>query len=211
MKQENLEIEAKYYVSDLDPLREILHSLGAKLTDKRILERNWRFDTPDRTLTKRGEVLRIREDRRIRLTYKRSVQGTLERVEIEFEVSDWLKTKLFLEAIGYHAFFIYEKFRETFELGDVEIVLDEVPYGTFVEIEGPSIESIRHASDKLHLRWDFRLSSTYLVIFERLKQELKLPFSDATFDAFAQVDKVLPEDLGLKNGFQVDPFMEGSP
>jgi adenylate cyclase class 2 len=210
MKQENLEIEVKYYVNDLAPLRKILASLGAKLTDERILERNWRFDSPDGTLTQRGEVLRIREDRRIRLTYKRPVQGTLERVEIEIEVNDGSKTAMFLKALGYHAFFIYEKFRETYRLGDAEVVLDELPYGSFVEIEGPSIDSIRKVSDQLHFQWDLRVPSTYLTIFEHLKEDLRLPFSDATFDAFAQVDIVLPEDLGLKNGFQADPSVEGS-
>lgn len=207
---ENIEIEAKYYVSDLEPLRKILQTLGAKLTCERVLERNWRFDTSDRRLTQHGEVLRIREDHRIRLTYKRPIQGTLERTEIEIEVDNRLKTKLFLEAIGYKVFFVYEKYRETFELDDAEVVLDEVPYGSFVEIEGPSLESIHQASDKLHLQWDRRLSSTYLAIFERLKRDLTLPISNATFEAFSKVGKILPKDLDLEDAFHVDTSMEGS-
>ena len=95
-------------------------------------------------------------------------------------------------------------------MGEVEVVLDEVPYGNFVEIEGPSIESIQKASNLLHFQWELRLSSTYLTIFEQLKKDLRLPFSDATFDAFAQVDKVLPKDLGLKNGFLADTSVKDS-
>ena len=210
MNVDNIEIEAKYYVTDLEPIRKTLRSLGATLTCGRILERNWRFDTPDRRLTKQGEVLRIREDDRVRLTFKKPLQGTLERLEIEIEVDDGVKTQKFLEAIGYKVFFIYEKFRETFKLDDLEVVLDEVPYGRFIEIEGPSVESIRQLSDKLHLQWDRRLASTYLAIFERIKTERNLPFHDATFEAFSQVDDVLFEDLGLLDGFQVAPPGEGS-
>ncbi|OGO18605.1 MAG: hypothetical protein A2Z14_12130 [Chloroflexi bacterium RBG_16_48_8] len=208
MNTKNIEIEAKFYLGDLEPLRTKLSSLGANLTDERILERNWRFDTPDGRLTASGEVLRIREDRRIRLTYKRPIQGTLERLEIELEVDDSEKIKMFLEALGYKVFFIYEKYRETFEFGQVEVVLDEVPYGSFVEIEGPSIESIRQACRDLHLKWDLRLSSTYLGIFERIRRKINLPFTDATFEAFSQVGKIVPEDLGLQDGFQSDSSSE---
>jgi adenylate cyclase class 2 len=210
MNEDNIEIEAKYYVRDLEPIRKILRALGATLTYARTLERNWRFDTSDRRLTKRGEVLRIREDDRVRLTYKKPLQGTLQRLEIEIEVDDGGKTKKFLEAIGYEVFFIYEKFRETFKFDELEVVLDEVPYGNFIEIEGPSVESIHQLSDKLHLQWDHRLSSTYLAIFERIKTERNLPFRDATFEAFSQIGEVLLEDLGLQDGFQAAPSAEGS-
>jgi adenylate cyclase class 2 len=208
MNKGNTEIEAKYYVRDFESLRSILRSLGAKRIGERIFERNWRFDTPDRTLTQRGEVLRIRKDLRCRLTYKRPIQGTLERMEIEIEVDDWSKTKMFLEAIGYEVFFIYEKYRETFEVGDTEVVLDEVPYGHFVEIEGPSVESIRRISDELHLEWDYRLSATYLSIFRQMQKEFHLPFRDATFEAFSRFRQVLPEELNLKDGFLNDSSAE---
>jgi adenylate cyclase class 2 len=211
MNDDNIEIEAKYYVEDFEPIRKILRSLGATLTCARILERNWRFDTPDRRLTKHGEVLRIREDDRVRLTYKKPLRGTLERLEIEIEVDDRVKAQKFLEAIGYEVFFIYEKLRETFDFGESQVVLDEVPYGRFIEIEGPSDEAIHHLSDKLHLQWDRRLSSTYLAIFEHLKAERNLPFRDATFEAFSQVDDMSFEDLGLQDGFQAAPSGEGSP
>lgn len=204
MKSENVEIEAKFYVGDLDPLHEILHSSGAQQARERTFERNWRFDTPSRKLSASGEVLRIRKDHRVRLTYKRPITGTLERVEIEIEVDDSEKTKMFLEAMGFEVFFIYEKYRETFLLGDAEVVLDEVPYGCFVEIEGPSVKAVRETASKLNLTWEHRLASTYLGLFERLRKSLNLPFSNATFEAFSQVEKVLPQDLDLQDGFQIN-------
>ena len=205
MDSTTVEIEAKFYIQNPDAFREHLESLGAQRISERILERNWRFDTPDRQLTTKGEVLRFREDHRYRLTYKRPMSGTLERREIEIEVNDSIKTQLFLEALGFEVFYLYEKYRETYELGMVEIVLDEVPYGTFIEIEGPSIESIHETAKKLGIAWNRRVTSTYLGLFEYLREKYKLPFSNATFESFSQVKEIFPEDLGLKNAFQIDP------
>jgi adenylate cyclase class 2 len=208
MARENIEIEAKFYLRDLKPLREILHSLGGCLIHERILERNWRFDTPNRRLSSAGEVLRLREDHRIRLTYKRPLRGTLERLEIEIEVDDRKNARLFLEAMGFEVFFMYEKFRETYKFNDVEIVLDEVPYGSFVELEGPSTAYVREAATQLWLNWEHRLTSTYLGLFEQLKEKLDLSFSDATFDAFSQIGKISPDVLNLMDGMQLDPSTE---
>jgi len=205
MDSTTVEIEAKFYIQNPAAFREHLESLGAERISERILERNWRFDTPDRQLTTKGEVLRIREDHRYRLTYKRPMSGTLERREIEIEVNDSIKTQLFLEALGFEVFYLYEKYRETYELGMVEIVLDEVPYGSFIEIEGSSIESIHETAKKLGIAWNRRVTSTYLGLFEYLREKFKLPFSNATFESFSQVKEILPEDLGLKNAFQIDP------
>ena len=181
---------------------------GAVLVSKRILERNWRFDTATRSLTTNGEVLRLREDSRFRITYKRPLSGTLERREIEFEIDDVLKGRLFFEALGYEVFYLYEKYRETFELGEVEIVLDEVPYGSFVEIEGPSTKVLQEVVEKLSLAWDQRVTSTYLGLFNQLRDKLELPFSDATFDAFSDVREITSEDLGLTDAFEVGSKME---
>jgi adenylate cyclase class 2 len=205
MNSETVEIEAKFYIQNPEPFKENLIRQGAKLVSERILERNWRFDTPSRTLTSKGEVLRIREDRRFRLTYKRPISGTLERTEIEVEVQDSTKTRLLLEALGFEVFYLYEKFRETFKLDDVEIVLDEVPYGCFVEIEGPSTRTIYDIAETLGLSWDRRVTSTYLGLFEHLRKKLKLPFPHATFEAFAGISEISPEDLNLQDAFEIDP------
>ena len=41
-----------------------------------------------------------------------------------------------LEALGYYPALVYEKRRETWRLGETEIVVDELPFGLFMEIEG---------------------------------------------------------------------------
>jgi adenylate cyclase class 2 len=208
MAQKNVEIEAKFYIKDLDAFREHLLTHNAERVSERVLERNWRFDTPQRDLTTKGEVLRIREDQRVRLTYKRPIIGTLQRREIELEINNFTEMKALLEALGYEVFFIYEKYRETFRIGEVEIVLDEVPYGSFIEIEGPSIDAIREIAKQIHIAWNRSVSSTYLSLFEELKDKLDLPFINATFDSFTTIKKVNPEELNLQDALQIGSSTE---
>ena len=178
------EIEAKFFVLDLKKIEARLQDLGADLIQPRVLETNIRFDLPDGGLRSEGRVLRLRQDTEARLTYKsESVndQGALNRTEIEFVVEDFGKAKAFLEALGYQKLFYYEKYRTTYDLqpsegfkpsegyrGLAHVMLDELPYGNFVEIEGAGVESIRVVADRLKLRWDRAVPTSYHVLFDRL-------------------------------------------
>lgn len=168
------EIEAKFYVSNLDGIRMRLQSLEAHFIQERVLETNLRFDLPDNGLRSEGRVLRLRQDNEARLTYKSGSakeQGVLSRTEIEFIVDDFEKAKRFLEALGYQKFFYYEKYRTTYELDGCHIMLDELPYGNFIEIEGESIDSIRAVADKLDLNWHTAVSTSYYMLFMRLRDK----------------------------------------
>lgn len=175
------EIEAKFHVLDLDGIRARLQSLGARLVQERVLETNIRFDLPDGGLRSEGRVLRLRQDTEARLTYKSgsvNEQGALNRTEIEFVVEDFGKAKAFFEALDYQKLFYYEKYRTTYELqtsevlrdigGLVHVMLDELPYGNFVEIEGEGVDSIRAVADRLGLRWDRAVPTSYHVLFDRV-------------------------------------------
>ena len=77
------------------------------------------------------------------------------RQEIEFAVEDFETAKKFLEALGYVQIVIYEKFRTIYELKDSHIMLDELPYGEFVEIEGEKcIEIQKSLQILLKFKWD---------------------------------------------------------
>ncbi len=165
------ETEAKFFVLDLDKVRTRLQRLEARLIQPRVLETNIRFDLPDGGLRSEGRVLRLRQDTEAKLTYKsgsNNQQGVLTRREIEFVVEDFEKAKLFLEELGYQKLFYYEKYRTTYEFSNCNIMLDELPYGNFVEIEGESVESIRTVADNLNLIWDTAIPTSYHVLFDRL-------------------------------------------
>ncbi len=169
------EIEAKFYVTNLSRIESQLRAWDAQLVQPRMLETNIRFDLPDARLRSEQRVLRLRRDTEARLTYKdpsKNERGALSRTEIEFTVEDFDKAKQFLEALGYQPVFYYEKYRTTYMLqpfeGFIHIMLDELPYGNFIEIEGENIERIQEVSNKLNLKWDTAIGKSYNALFERL-------------------------------------------
>jgi adenylate cyclase class 2 len=181
------ETEVKFYVQDLNGLRTRLEELGARLVQERVLEINIRYDLPDAQLRAEGRVLRLRRDTEARLTYKSASQkqeGILSREEIEFVVEDFEKAKRFLEALGYRKLVYYEKYRATYDLYATHIMLDELPYGNFIEIEGESIETIHRLADELHLHWGAAVATSYLALFERARRVLNFSFEDLAFENF---------------------------
>lgn len=193
------ETEAKFYVRDLGRILLRLERLGARLIQPRGLEANIRFDLPGSPLRAQGRVLRLRRDTAARLTYKGSSQneeGVLSRQEIEFVVEDFEKAKRFLEALGYRQLVYYEKYRTTFEWNDTLIMLDELPYGNFVEIEGETVDVIRAVADQLSLKWEAAIATSYHALLDRARIALNLPVQDLSFAEFADI-RVEAAHLGV--------------
>lgn len=179
------EIEVKFYVVDLHGVGERLRLLGADLVRPRVHEVNLRFDTPAGDLRQARKVLRLRRDERIRLTYKgpaRPGEAVAIRQEIELEVDSFDAARYFLEALGYQVCAMYEKYRTTYTVDEVEVVLDEMPYGNFVEIEGPDAAAIEIMAAVLKLDFAARCTESYLELFELLRQRRGLTARNLSFD-----------------------------
>lgn len=192
---QDTEIEVKYLVENLDRLREKIESMGAQLVQPRTFEQNLRFDDAQGTLSQAKRVLRLRRDNAARITYKgpgELLGGILARQEIEFSLDDFEAGQRFLQALGYQVKMIYEKFRTTYELENLVISLDELPYGDFLEIEGNTPVAIQAFSRQLGLRWDARIPHSYTDIFERLRRVLRLSSPHLTFDSLANLSRPLP-------------------
>jgi adenylate cyclase, class 2 len=193
------ETEAKFYVRDLSRVKSRLDELGARLVQRRILETNIRFDLPGALLRAEGRVLRLRRDTGTKFTYKSAStneQGVLSREEIEFGVDDYEKAKRFLEALGYQKLVYYEKYRTTYESNNTLIMLDELPYGAFVEIEGSTVEAIRAMADQLDLQWNTAVATSYNALFDRARQSLHITVQDLSFAEFAHIE-VEAKHLGV--------------
>ncbi len=184
-----LETEVKFFVPDHEVVREVLRAAGAVLGTPRRYERNVVYDTTDGRLERGGRLLRLRQDDRVRLTFKGSAAEDAAaeariREEIEVHVSDFAAMDAILQKIGFEPRQVYEKYRETWHLGEVEAVLDTLPYGHFVELEGPE-EAIKAAAGRLGLDWSKRIRDTYLELMAQLKALYGLRFDDITFERFA--------------------------
>lgn len=200
MSANDQEVEVKFTVGNLTAIARRLEEMGAERTIERLHEQNLRFDTPTGELTRTRRVLRLRQDRQAILTYKGPAaagESVSVRQEIEVTVSDLAAAQRILEALGYQISVMYEKYRTTYRWNELEIVLDEMPFGAFVEIEGADAAAIRHAATLLGLDWSARSTASYMDLFERLKTNRSLALTHLTFDQLAGI-QVQPADLGLR-------------
>ena len=181
-----LEIEVKFHLPDAKPVQDLILATGATHCG-RVFETNIRFEDASNSLKKQGALLRLRKNNRALLTFKSSLsrpdtQFKVHR-EIEVEVDDFDACHSILEGLGFHPEQAYEKWRETFVINNTELLIDTMPYGMFLEIEGEK-SHIRNLANKLGLKWQERILLNYLEIFEIVQREERLPFRDITFENF---------------------------
>lgn len=149
-----IETEKKYRlgVKRLDEITQKLVDLDATYL-KEVFEVNYQHRGGD--MDERGATLRLRKigDFTV-LTYKeriRSEDGAKRKIEHETYVSDVEATEAIIERLGYRLTAVYEKRRKYWRLGEAEVVLDELPFGLYMEIEG-SNETIEKTAKKLGLK-----------------------------------------------------------
>jgi adenylate cyclase class 2 len=200
-KSSHLEVEVKFLVDDLAGWRDRLLAAGAVLVKPRVYEQNVRLDTADQALLQKWQLLRLRQDTAVRLTFKGPVPEDVVseakvREELEVTVGDFDTAVLIFERLGFAPVQVYEKYRETFQLVGVEVVLDEMPFGNFLELEGSEV-GIRTAAAILGLDWDKRLTTNYLAIMAQLKARYDLPFDDITFANFESLSVSVADVLGV--------------
>lgn len=146
-----VEIEKKYRVTGegTNALRRRLREVGASEHGKEVFEENTIYTGPG--LDPHRRVLRLRRaGARVLFTYKErgaSDSAVKRHREEETEVADAAALAAILDALGYRPALVYEKRRATWRLNGVEVVLDELPFGLFVEIEGE--EEAIHAAERL--------------------------------------------------------------
>jgi adenylate cyclase, class 2 len=166
-----VEREVKLEVAGAEEARRKLGLLGAGLSRPRHLEDNLLLDDAARSLLARGLLLRLRRtDQGAVLTYKgprREDEGVKSRVEIETEVGSADAAQALFDGLGFRPVFRYQKYRETYRWRDVEIVIDETPVGTFLEVEGPAA-GIHEAAQALgYGTGDYVLDSYASLFFAR--------------------------------------------
>jgi adenylate cyclase class 2 len=149
------EIEVKFLNVDHNTVRQKLKNIGAKMTTPMRPMRRVIIDTPE--MKSKNAYLRIRDEgTKVTITYKQfndlSVDGAK---EIELTVSNFESVIELLNAVGLPYRSFQETRRETWEINDVEIVLDEWPWlKPYIEIEGNSETEIRNVAEKLGFDWN---------------------------------------------------------
>jgi len=139
-----LEVELKSVVDDVARRRAAIESAGATLVfDGRLEDR--RYDSPDRALTARDHVLRVRVYRdaagtRAQLDFKGPTQrddGYKVREELESHVSDADALVAILDRLGYVVTIAIDRDIVQYELGGAMIRFERYPrMDDLVEVEG---------------------------------------------------------------------------
>ncbi len=188
---DQLEIELKFYVPDERDLRDRLMQIGAACINQKTFEHNVRYETEDGRLQKNRCLLRLRQDRHTTLTFKSPPHAADTRFKVyherEVRLDDFDTMDAILGALGFGRRQVYQKWRETWRLDEVELCVDTMPYGSFLEIEG-SPDTIMQAVRDLGLGWGRRILASYLEMFAVLHKKEGLPFTDVTFDNFSTVN-----------------------
>ena len=142
-----LEIEKKYALSE-DQRSFVLNTLiemGAQFQGEDF-EENTIYGGG--ILNEKGAILRIRKTQaKTTLTFKQRMPHEFDvkqQVEYESEFKDLAGLREIVHSLGFEPRLIYEKRRKTWQFQNVEVVLDELPFGLFMEIEG-SITAIKQA------------------------------------------------------------------
>lgn len=150
------EIEVKFLHIDIDAMREALKAAGAHLEQPMRLMRRALIEQPHHRDNR--SFIRVRDQGdKITLTYKARSEGAGaidDTKEIEVEVSDFENTVEILRQAGWPPVTYQENRRETWMLGEAEVVIDEWPWlSPQIEIEGDTEAIIKDAAQKLGLNW----------------------------------------------------------
>jgi len=174
------EIEVKFLDINIDEIREHLQKAGADLEHPMRLMRRANIEEPDHRAD--HAFIRIRDEGdKTTLTFKRRddpMNPTIDGVkELEVEVSNFDKTVEIFHEAGWEYKTFQESKRETWKLGNVEVVIDEWPWlAPYIEIEGESEDAVKEAAEALGFNWD-EAEYGHIVLFISVSTHLPLVFA----------------------------------
>lgn len=187
-----IETEIKFRVADRAALEAKLRGMGFHLDTPSTFESNTLYDTPERLLRARRELVRIRKyGERWVLTHKRVPDDGVgedrhkHRVETETEVADGAALAEVFLSLGLGPVFCYEKWRAEWADAEGHCVVDETPIGIFAELEGAP-EWIDRIAAGLGVAPEERLTASYGRLFDEWRAETGSSARDLTFALTAQ-------------------------
>jgi adenylate cyclase class 2 len=184
-----IETEIKFRVDDLAGLTRRLEAAGFTLQTPRTFESNVLYDTPDREMRARTEILRIRSYAgRWTVTHKRlpdvgpGEDTHKHRMENETEVADGAVLEEIFLSLGLVAAFRYEKWRAEWTDGEGHCVIDETPIGNYAELEGKP-EWIDRTAARLCIDPAQYIILSYGRLFDLWREQHNSTAQDLTFAA----------------------------
>lgn len=167
-----VEIEVKFTDLNIEDVRARLEKAGAHLEQPMRDMRRALIEEDHHAAE--NMFIRIRDEGdKITLCLKKKTKSLKESAidstfETETTVGDFDKTVELFSVAGWNYTTYQESRRETWNLDDVEVVIDEWPWiNPYIEIEGHSEESVRAAAKKLGYDWETAMFGSVDVIYNR--------------------------------------------
>ncbi len=168
------DIQIKFQISDVDAFLEKLKK------DRYILvggafEKTTRYDFDDDKLSKQGIFIRTKDGFNDTITIKEKTQNKtqkkyFERENATFEIENCDSMKYLLEKIGLTKNYTMEKYRIIWKKGEVELHLDELPFGIYCEVCSTEKEIDKIVS-KLNIKNVY--NCTYWDIYNQIDNDKK--------------------------------------
>ena len=169
------EKQVKYKINNFDYISKRLIEIEAIFIGG-FMEKTIRYDNDDLKYSNNGIFIRTKSGMKNVLTLKEiptdSSNTSFERITTEIEVDNINKIGYILEKIGLTKKFIMEKYRLFFKYDNVDILIDELPFGIYLEIKGEDNE-INRVTKMLNIDEADLIKMTYWDIYDKIKKDSK--------------------------------------
>ncbi len=193
------EIEVKFIDVNIDDVRSRLEQAGATLEQPMRDMRRVFIETDQHAAD--NMFIRVRDEGdKVTLCVKKKTKSLMESTldstyEVETTVGDFDKTLEIFKVGGWDYKSYQESRRETWQLDDAEVVIDEWPWiKPFIEIEGETEQVVRSVADRLVFDWSTAVFGSVDVIYN-------LKFPDITVRGVSDITEVrfadpIPAEFG---------------
>ena len=169
----NISKEVKFELKDNEDIIRKLRKKRAVLIGG-FKEKTTRYDDENGNYEKDGKFIRVRSGLKNIISFKEKLDDSkddtiLKRNDIEVEIGDISKMQYILEVMGLKKTCTMEKYRLKWKFEDVDLNVDELPFGLFLEIHGEE-EQIAKVMEELELARENIVPGTYWDIFEKYKR-----------------------------------------
>jgi len=176
-----IETEIKIKIDDLKKFQVKFNEFGGKKSSW-AFERTYGFFTPNRTNIEEGIFPRVKVVDGLATMGVKVKTGNgkyFERKEYETKCEEKSGIEM-MKVFGYTEVIIFEKLRQKWVFDNVEVCLDRLPFGNYIEIEGEK-KNIEKMVKLLKLEKSQRITVAYLVLFDEWKKINNSIAKDAIF------------------------------
>lgn len=179
----SIEQEYKFSIEEENSIEVNLRKMGAR-GGERVHELTVMFDNKQNQMLEKDSRLRVRT-RTFKdgssvaiLSFKQplSREGVKQEIEHEVSVDNVIALKMILKEIGYEPVSSYERYRTDYSLGKgsqkIQVSIDELPFGKFVEIEGNNIDQITNLASSLGFDPSNHIPNSYDGIYDQIERTL---------------------------------------